>query len=179
MTPWIAADDWKPACRLANRFFPKIICKVEDDPLWDGVTLRTSTPMNLLHEVAHYQIASPQRRHKEGYGLGLEPEGLYERYTPLLVSDFRAAYEESMASVLGLLWADELGYDWADEASSHGWGNYCERFKSRKEFLTASDVSGYALKLRRLELLDDVDAPLPSLARPWRASRRGLRLRTK
>jgi hypothetical protein len=79
---------------------------------WNGETLRGDTEAYvLLHEVAHYQLAAPSRRHLIDFGLGAGPE------TGDRVAADRAAClfglarerEEAMASLLGILWEVELG----------------------------------------------------------------------
>jgi len=168
----IAKTDWGPAVELASNYFPEIICKVEDDPLWNGKRLRVSTPMNLLHEVAHYQIAPKWRRHKEGYGLGMEPEGRFERYTPILVSELRAVYEETLASILGILWCHELGYDWLYTAEDHSWLPITHDVETIEHFV---DLPNVAVKIETLihigVVLEDL-TPILRIARPWRVPAR-------
>jgi hypothetical protein len=71
---------------------------------WNGASLRGDTEAYvLLHEVAHFQLAAPERRRRIDFGLGPGPEtgdiglGVAER-------------EEAMASLLGILWEAELGH---------------------------------------------------------------------
>jgi hypothetical protein len=80
---------------------------------WDGMALRARTEAYvLLHEVAHFQIASPGRRRQLDFGLGAGPESGSRH-----VADAAAAVdgvardrEEAMASLLGILWEVELGH---------------------------------------------------------------------
>ena len=79
---------------------------------WDGGAVRTgSEPAVLLHEVAHYQLASPQRRALPDFGLGAGPEtGEIARADAAQRLDGLAREsEEQMASLLGILWEIELG----------------------------------------------------------------------
>jgi hypothetical protein len=79
---------------------------------WNGRALREATEAYvLLHEIAHFQIAPPQRRHRVDFALGPGPE------TSDCATAQRAArlfgiareVEEAMASLLGILWEVELG----------------------------------------------------------------------
>jgi len=79
---------------------------------WDGRALRRATEAYvLLHEVAHFQLASPARRRLPDFGLGPGPEtgqrGLAERCARL--HGVAREREEAKASLLGILWESELG----------------------------------------------------------------------
>jgi hypothetical protein len=79
---------------------------------WDGRAVRTeSEPAVLLHEVAHYQLASPTRRALPDFGLGAGPEtGRVEIADAARRLDWLGREsEEQMASLLGILWEIELG----------------------------------------------------------------------
>ena len=79
---------------------------------WDGRALATRTEAYvLLHEVAHYQLASPERRRRIEFGLGPGPDtadraGAARHSLRLGLVRER---EEAMASLLGILWEVELG----------------------------------------------------------------------
>ena len=79
---------------------------------WNGKALRRDTEAYvLLHEIAHFQIAPPERRCRIDFGLGPGPEtGNREAAAhAALVSDVERDAEEAMASLLGILWEVELG----------------------------------------------------------------------
>lgn len=163
----ISEDDWGPARKVAEQFFTKIghLGQPNDAPLWDGETVTASTPANLLHEVAHFQIAPAWRRFKPGYGLGIEPEGVEH---PQLATDIRSAVEESLSSVLGVLWQAHLDYeDWQGTAQSHGWndGYHNHRCEDVYDFLKAAEKK--SLKLIRLGLITLDGVPRPVLAPRW------------
>lgn len=163
-------DDWAPAKEVASRFFTKfgVLGDIRGVPLWDGKTVSASSPINLLHEVAHFQIAPEWRRFKPGYGLGMEPEG--DAWPPQLVGDRRTEVEESMASALGVLWAAHLGYEgWRDTAKSHSWGRVNEWIRDVDHFLWITGE--VARSLLRLGLITPEGVPIPVLARRWRASK--------
>jgi len=79
---------------------------------WDGSSVRTrSEPAVLLHEVAHFQLASPARRKLVDFGLGAGPEtGRPDAAdAQLSVPPMAREVEEQQASLLGILWEVELG----------------------------------------------------------------------
>ena len=83
-----------------------------DGLTWDGraVSIRME-PSVIVHEVAHYQLAAPERRHLADFGLGAGPEsgdkarGEADRR----VFGVDCDREEALASLLGILWEAELG----------------------------------------------------------------------
>jgi hypothetical protein len=80
---------------------------------WDGTALRGDTEAYvLLHEVAHFQLAAPERRRRIDFGLGPGPETGDRDAAAAAASLFglAAEREEAMASLLGILWEAELGH---------------------------------------------------------------------
>jgi hypothetical protein len=78
---------------------------------WDGSAVRTgSEPAVLLHEVAHYQLASPTRRALPDFGLGAGPETgeIAVADAACRLDGLARETEEQMASLLGILWEIEL-----------------------------------------------------------------------
>ena len=79
---------------------------------WDGAALDGATEAYvILHEVAHFVLAPPERRALPDFGLGPGPDTRdragAERAAALLVLDREA--DEAAASLLGILWEAELG----------------------------------------------------------------------
>ena len=79
---------------------------------WDGVALDGATEAYvILHEVAHYLLAPPERRVLPDFGAGPGPDTRdragAERVALLPVLDREA--DEAAASLLGILWEAELG----------------------------------------------------------------------
>ena len=79
---------------------------------WDGEALDGATEAYvILHEVAHYVLAPPQRRVLPDFGLGPGPDTRNrvgaERAAALPVLEREA--DEAAASLLGILWEAELG----------------------------------------------------------------------
>jgi hypothetical protein len=84
----------------------------EEGVTWDGqaVAIRME-PSVIIHEVAHYQLAGPERRHLADFGLGAGPEsGDKARCeSDRRVFGVDCDREEALASLLGVLWEAELG----------------------------------------------------------------------
>jgi len=79
---------------------------------WDGAALDGATEAYvILHEVAHYRLAPPERRSLPDFGLGPGPDtrdraGAEQAAAlPLLAREA----DEAAASLLGILWEAELG----------------------------------------------------------------------
>ena len=99
---------------------------------WDGYGLRAETEAYvLLHEVAHWQLASPARRRVLDFGLGAGPETGCREAAERAARLFGVAREreEAMASLLGILWEVALGQpalasfldqNWLEGAGSAG-----------------------------------------------------------
>jgi len=79
---------------------------------WDGRRLRADTEAYvLLHEVAHFQLAPPERRGLVDFGLGPGPdtEDLAAAEACSRLEGADRDREEAAASLLGILWEAELG----------------------------------------------------------------------
>jgi hypothetical protein len=79
---------------------------------WDGHAARRDTEAYvLLHEAAHFQLASPHRRRCIDFGLGPGPETGDRDGAARAACLFGIGCEreEAMASLLGILWEAELG----------------------------------------------------------------------
>jgi len=79
---------------------------------WDGAALDGATEAYvILHEVAHYLLAPPERRALPDFGLGPGPDTRdragAERAAALPAMEREA--DEAAASLLGILWEAELG----------------------------------------------------------------------
>jgi hypothetical protein len=108
-----AARHHEIACELARAFGMTLLPGSPTlDYAWTGSALRRDTEAYvLLHEVAHFQLAPPERRYVVDFGLGAGPEtgdrdGAERAAT---VFGLEREAEEAMASLLGVLWEIELG----------------------------------------------------------------------
>lgn len=78
---------------------------------WDGHALSVCMePSVIVHDVAHWQVCSPERRHTPDFGLGAGPETGFkiEADAWMTVGSIQREMEESLASLLGILWEVEL-----------------------------------------------------------------------
>jgi hypothetical protein len=99
----------KLACRLGVPVHPPGTNSAFN---WDGTALASDTEAYvILHEIAHFLLASPERRRLVDFGLGPGPDtsdrGAAERAAVLPIGDREA--DEAMASLLGILWEAALG----------------------------------------------------------------------
>ena len=80
---------------------------------WDGTALDGDTEAYvILHEIAHFVLASPARRRLVDFGLGPGPDtrerSVAERATTVPLIEREA--DEAEASLLGILWEAALGH---------------------------------------------------------------------
>src|SRR5215467_8980373 len=79
---------------------------------WDGTALNGATEAYvILHEVAHFAVAPPERRGLIDFGLGPGPDTTDREAAAKAAafSPLEAAEEEAAASLLGIVWEAELG----------------------------------------------------------------------
>ena len=83
------------------------------DVSWNGSAVRGATESYVLvHEGAHFQLATPQRRRLIDFGLGPGPE-TGDKLAALRSQQLHGIVcerEEARASLLGILWEIELGH---------------------------------------------------------------------
>ena len=106
------AEHREAAAALAHRLGMKTLDAAPADGFsWDGVAVRTRCEAwVLLHEIAHWQLAPPQRRVLPDFGLGAGPETgrRAEANQALAIVGPKRLREEQLASLLGVLWEVEL-----------------------------------------------------------------------
>jgi hypothetical protein len=119
----------REALALAREFGMAAIAGAPADGFhWDGAALRAeSEPYVLLHEVAHFQLAPPERRRAAEFGLGPGPDTLRrdEAKAAQLLFGLEREIEEAAASLLGILWEAALGHpalaSFLDQNWLEGW----------------------------------------------------------
>ena len=80
---------------------------------WDGAALDPGTEAYvILHEIAHFLLAPPQRRTLPDFGLGPGPDtrsrDAAKRAQTLTLAESEA--DEAAASLIGILWEAQLGH---------------------------------------------------------------------
>ena len=102
----------KEARELAKTFGMNVSDQSPNDGFtWDGSTLSTNMePSVIIHDVAHFQVCTPDRRYIPDFGLGAGPETGYRMQADAQarVHGVDRDIEESLASLLGILWEVEL-----------------------------------------------------------------------
>lgn len=159
----IAAEHHRDALRLAAQFRMGIL---PGSPLlgfgWDGVALRAETEAYvLLHEVAHFQLASPARRRMLDFGLGAGPESgrRHVADAAATVSGLERDREEAMASLLGILWEVELGHPALASFIDQNWLEGAGRRSAAQHFETVLE------RLRRANFVTSGGRPTRWLRR--------------
>lgn len=122
---------------------------------WDGSALDGDTEAYvILHEVAHFVLAPPERRRLVDFGLGPGPDtsdrAAAERAALLPILEREA--DEAAASLLGILWEAALGHPALASFLDQNWLEGLER----------SAASHFTTVFRRLQLRGAIDANLPA-----------------
>lgn len=129
---------------------------------WDGAALDGATEAYvILHEVAHFVLAPPARRALVDFGLGPGPDTREREAAERAAVLFFPVREEdeSLASLLGIVWEAELGQPALASFLDQNWLEGLDR--SAAPHFTAT-LAG----LRRRGLIDRRGRPArPSLAR--------------
>lgn len=88
---------------------------------WDGQMITAGRCDNLLHDLAHYQCAHPNRRFMPDFGLGTAPDSFeYSPLAPGMTKD-ESEFEEACASVLGMLWEIHFKMPFEYTVAYHQW----------------------------------------------------------
>jgi len=132
---------------------------------WNGTALRSDTEAYvLLHEIAHFQIAPPERRVLIDFGLGAGPEtgdrAAAERAATLF--GVEREREEALASLLGILWEVELGQPGLASFLDQNWLEGAGRPEAAAHF------AAVLRELQKLGVVDAVGHPRARVADPSR-----------
>lgn len=158
------------ACALAADFGMALLPGSPTlDFSWNGWALRSATEAYvLLHEIAHFQLAPPERRQAIDFGLGVGPESGERAAAERAATVFglERENEEAMASLLGVLWEVELGQPGFASFLDQNWLEGAERPSAAAHF------SAVLAALRQRGLVDRDGRPQKRLAKAsTRASR--------
>jgi hypothetical protein len=125
-TAWLAPGELHESAIAFCRSWglPLLDAAPADHFSWDGTALAlVIEPTVLVHEVAHFQVCAPDRRHLIDFGLGAGPETgrKQEADADQRLSGVEADLEEALASMLGILWEIELGHPAMDAFLEQNW----------------------------------------------------------
>jgi hypothetical protein len=130
---------------------------------WDGSVLRTrSEACVLFHEIAHWQLAAPERRALLDFGLGAGPETgrKAEADRSRVVDEPARIDEECAASLLGILWEAACGGRAIDAFLEQNWLERYESTGTHALFAATLDA------LFRRDLIDPQGRPTAMAAAP-------------
>lgn len=129
------------AAALARRFaIPLVDGFPADGFSWDGHAIRARSEASvLIHEVAHWLIAPPERRALPDFGLGAGPETgrVAEADAARCVAQDVKEEEELLASLLGILWEAALGQPAILSFIEQNWLEAWERPAAGEQFRRA------------------------------------------
>ncbi len=81
--------------------------------MWDGQTFNDNLPdRHILHDLAHWIVATPERRSVPEFGLGPGPESIHDEgfdEKAILIDEKNARIEERRAALLGILIQNAIG----------------------------------------------------------------------
>ena len=104
---------------------------------WDGEALDPGTEAYvILHEVAHFLLAPPERRRLPDFGLGPGPD-TRDREAAQLAQTLTLAEseaDEAAASLIGILWEAELGHPALASFLDQNWLEGLERGLAARHF---------------------------------------------
>ncbi len=130
--------------------------------MWDGSVIRTVVEATVIvHEVAHWLCAAPERRHLLDFGLGPGPETTRRKdaRAQQRLSFEECMKEEAQTSLLGILWEAELGHPAILAFLEQNWMEAWERPG------TATYFAGHVHDLHASGLIDAQGRP--ATARAW------------
>lgn len=93
----------------------------KDSVQWNGYDIAcwNQNASNIIHDIAHYTVASNSRRKLPDFGLGTGPDSIDD--SPREMSIEKCDDEETKASALGIYWEKQLKMDWKSTARYHAW----------------------------------------------------------
>jgi hypothetical protein len=124
---------------------------------WDGRALNAASEAYvILHEIAHFRLAPPERRGRVEFGLGPGPDTVdrIAAERAAVLSPLARDEDEAMASLLGILWEARLGQPALASFLDQNWLEGGER--------AAAHFTRVLDRLRRRGLLSP---PLPAAAK--------------
>lgn len=91
---------------------------------WDGkdVGCAIMDSSTIIHDIAHYALATKESRKAIDFGLGFSPDTDVEKAEEKLIYNYHICGQiEAKASALGIYWEKRLGLPWESTADFHSW----------------------------------------------------------
>jgi hypothetical protein len=129
---------------------------------WDGTALNGATEAYvILHEMAHFVLAPPERRVRIDFGLGPGPDTLDREAAEAaaILPPLDCEEDEAAASLLGIVWEAELGQPALASFLDQNWLEGLDRS-------AALHFSAVALALRRRRLFTPASRDRSDKAEP-------------
>ena len=106
---------------------------------YDGQYITGDNFSNIIHDIAHFEIADKTARSLPDFGLGESPDSYdADSLCKKIYSDKICDDIERKASALGIYWEKELGLDWEYTLDYHGWESEEELFTCLSKLKTSS-----------------------------------------
>lgn len=108
---------------------------------WNGedVACKGEDASNIIHDIAHYVLATKKERKLLDFGLGPSPstKASYEEINKMYEKETKrnSSKVEEKASALGIFWEKQMGLPWEDTADYHFWrdlGDLEKKWKTLK-----------------------------------------------
>jgi hypothetical protein len=96
---------------------------------WNGkdTACKGEDASNIIHDIAHFAIASKKERKHFDFGLGKSPSTqqlVYDNSKLEPLYDLKICSDkEQKASALGIYWEKKIGLPWRDTAAFHSWND--------------------------------------------------------
>lgn len=94
------------------------------------IACKNQDASNIIHDIAHYAVASKPARKRSDYGLGpgpdtkpITPRNNWTKIDKIypIYKNSKCSTIEQRASALGIHWEKQLGLDWKATAMYHAW----------------------------------------------------------
>jgi len=156
------ADQHRQEALALTRRFGMAVAQGSPGFSWDGERLNGDTEAFVLtHEIAHFQLASPDRRRVIDFGLGAGPDTV-DRVAAERVAMLTALAgdrEEALVSLLGILWEVALGQPALASFLDQNW------LEGSGTARAAAHFTAVAHRLRSGGFVDQVGRPTRRLRR--------------
>ena len=137
----------KRTCWDGYAFNGKTIAEYEDEAM-----RKRRSESNLIHDIAHFVVADPERKTVIEFGLGDSPDTRkYNTPRAKGMTGNKAQTEEELASALGIYWERELGMDWRETFEFHTWNDvFMSMPEEEKEIFNLNAKHKFAKQLKEL-----------------------------